>query len=137
MNESESLAERIRDWEKLLNTSKPLLVELPQFEETHTQLTEVVEDVKAHADREQTLRGQKAMSVARRKVLEDAARAIKAKLVAGLRGHFGTQDERLLEFGIPIGKVGRRVKATQAAEVLTPPETTPDVPVAAPAAAGS
>jgi hypothetical protein len=135
MNESESLAERIRDWELLLNSSRSLLEEASQLAEPHAQFLTLVEDVKAHADRELSLRGQAAMSVSRRKVLEAAARAAKSKLVAGVRGFLGTQNDRLLEFGIPIGKVGRRAKATQAAGVLAPPVPVPDVPVAAGAAA--
>src|SRR5262245_9619582 len=114
MNDSDSLAERLRQWEVLLNTSRPLLDELPQLAESHGQLTALVEDVKAHADREQTLRGQASMSVARRTELEGSARAARAKVVAILRGHFGTQNERLLEFGIPLGKTSRRAKVASA-----------------------
>lgn len=133
MNESESLAERIRGWELLINSAKTLLDEAGQLTEPHTQFVAVLEDVKAHADRELTLRGQAAMSVSRRRVLEAAARAAKSKLVAAIRGHLGTQNERLLEFGIPIGKVGRRAKAAQAAQVLAPTDGPPDVTVTPPA----
>ncbi|MEP7012837.1 MAG: hypothetical protein ABJC13_21145 [Acidobacteriota bacterium] len=135
MNASESLAERIRDWEKLVNSVGTLLAEVPLFAEPHAQFAELVEDVKAHADREQVLRGQAAMSVSRRKTLEVATRAARARLVASMRGHFGTQHERLLEFDIAIGKPGRRAKAAQAAQVLAPTGPTPDQPVAAPARA--
>lgn len=137
MNDSESLAERIRGWELLINSSRQLLEEAGQLTDPHGQFLTVVEDVKAHADRELSLRGQAAMSVSRRKVLEAAARAAKSKLVAAIRGHLGTQNERLLEFGIPIGKIGRRAKATQAAGVLAGPVAAPDAAVTPAASTGS
>ncbi|HXU44047.1 MAG TPA: hypothetical protein VN783_00860 [Thermoanaerobaculia bacterium] len=125
MNDSSSLAGRLRHWELLVNTSLPLLDELPQVREAHAQLTELIGGIKGHADHEQSLRGQITKSVAERSALEEAARAARAKLATSLRGHFGPQNEQLLEFGIPVSRAGRRAKAAAAQAAMPQPPSQP------------
>ncbi len=127
MGTSSSLAVKLRRWEVLGNRLEPLLDELPQTREPHVQLMNLVGQVKDHADEEVRLRGLISKSVAERRILEGAAADVRGTLASWLRAHYGSTNEQLLEFGIPISRPGRRAKAVAekaAVEAASQLETT-------------
>ncbi|HXU44115.1 MAG TPA: hypothetical protein VN783_01210 [Thermoanaerobaculia bacterium] len=108
-----TFAETIRRMELLVANLVPVLDEIPQIQDKHTALNDMLVRAKRLDDGEEQLRGQLREATALRLELTAEGARIRRELTAVLQAHFGFDNERLIQFGIRPQPKSRRKAAAR------------------------
>ncbi len=103
---------RVRSWDLLNESLKPLLAEMPHIQPLQVELQGVLEGVRSLDNEQEDARSRLRDLVRRRRDAERQGEVVRRRVEAHLRGTFGYTSEELIRFGIkPRPRVIRRKAA--------------------------
>lgn len=103
---------RVRGWDLLNESLKPLLAEMPHIQPLQVELQGVLEGVRSLDNEQEDARSRLRDIVRRRQEAERQGEVVRRRVEAHLRGTFGYTSEELIKFGIkPRPRVIRRKAA--------------------------
>jgi hypothetical protein len=103
---------RVRSWDLLNESLKPLLAEMPHIQPLQVELAGVLEGVRSLDTEQEETRSKLRDIVRRRQDAERQGEIVRRRVEAHLRGTFGYISEELIRFGIkPRPRVIRRKAA--------------------------
>ncbi|MEO6193545.1 MAG: hypothetical protein ABIS20_11080 [Thermoanaerobaculia bacterium] len=106
------LSTKIRSWDLLNESLKPLLAEMPQVQPLQVELQAVLDGVRALDTEQEEARFRFRDLVRRRQETERQGEIVRRRVEAHLRGTFGHTNEELIKFGVkPRPRVIRRKAA--------------------------
>lgn len=106
------LSTKIRSWDLLNESLKPLLAEMPQVQPLQVELQAVLDGVRALDTEQEEARFRFRDLVRRRQEAERQGEIVRRRVEAHLRGTFGHTNEELIKFGVkPRPRVIRRKAA--------------------------
>jgi hypothetical protein len=126
-----------QEMENLLKKLDTYAEELPQFAVPRVKLRNLLTEIVTLADEQATYRYNKHQTSKRLTAAQDEGRKLLNFFWVGLKEHYGTRNERLVEFGLqpfrgrtrpkneePTLKKGKKTAAQQVAPEAEPPEAT-------------
>lgn len=106
------LSTKIRSWDLLNESLKPLLAEMPQVQPLQVELQAVLDGVRALDTEQEEARFRFRDLIRRRQEAERQGEIVRRRVEAHLRGTFGHTNEELIKFGVkPRPRVIRRKAA--------------------------
>jgi hypothetical protein len=112
MARAKILSAKIRSWDLLNESLKPLLTEMPHVERLQIELQGVLDGVRALHNEGEEERSRLRDFVHRRQELERQGEVLRRRVESHLRGTFGDTNEELIKFGMtPRPRVVRRKTA--------------------------
>lgn len=103
---------RVRSWDLLNESLKPLLAEMPHVQPLQVELQGVLEGVRSLDNEQEEARSKLRDIVRRRRDAERQGEVVRRRVEAHLRGTFGYTSEELIRFGVkPRPRVIRRKAA--------------------------
>ena len=103
---------RVRSWDLLNESLKPLLAEMPHIQPLQAELEGVLEGVRSLDNEQENARSRLRDIVRRRRDAERQGEVVRRREEAHLRGTFGYTSEELIRFGVkPRPRVIRRKAA--------------------------
>jgi hypothetical protein len=117
------LSAKIRSWDLLNESVKPMLAEMPQVQPLQVELQAFLDSARSLDTEQEELRSRLRDIVFRRKEVERQGEIVRRRVEAHLRGTYGYTAEQLIKHGVkPRPRVIRRKKDQ--------PKETPSVPTA-------
>ena len=105
---------RVRSWDLLNESLRPLVAEMPHFQPLLAELQEVLDGVRSLDNEQEDARSKLRDLVRRRQDAEQQGEVVRRRVEAHLRGTFGHTSEELIRFGIkPRPRVIRRKAAAK------------------------
>ena len=123
-----SLGETMAVWKALASNAKTVLDEMPHVAADHKAFEEAIAKVEASMAEQDILSARATALVHLRREDVARARSLRNKVVAQLQGRFGTESEKLREFGLKPRK--RKVKPKPLEEQPEPEKPEPEAGVA-------
>jgi hypothetical protein len=124
MARAKILSARIRSWDLLNESLKPLLTEMPHVQSLQTELQGLLDGVRALHNEGEEERSRLRDFVHRRQELERQGEILRRRVESHLRGTFGDTNEELIKFGMePRPRVVRRKKAEKRPPALPAEES--------------
>jgi hypothetical protein len=123
-----TVAETEKDLDLRIQALEANKEELPQMEVPRQKGTTILTEMKELRVKQASLTASKQQVTKRLTVLNNEAKILMTSIDAGLRAHFGTRSEKLVEFGRQPFRSQPRVKLV---EVVVPP--VPEKPGSSPA----
>lgn len=112
MARAKGLSTKIRSWDLLNESLKPLLAEMPQVQSLQVELQGVLDGVRALDTEQEETRSRFRDLIRRRQEAERQGEIVRRRVEAHLRGTFGHSNEELIKFGVkPRPRVIRRKAA--------------------------
>jgi len=112
MARAKVLSTKIRSWDLLNESLKPLLTEMPHVQPLQAELQGVLDEVRALDNEQEEARSRLRDFVRRRQELERQGEVARRRVESHLRGTFGYTNEELIKFGMkPRPRVVRRKTA--------------------------
>lgn len=109
--------EKLVDWQVLYDSLVSQLPDMPQFAADHKALGDVLAQARDLEKEQEAAASQLRAVNQRRRELLAQGKDLRSRLSHGLRGVLGSQDEKLIAFGVkPRPRVLRRKKAAPPAE---------------------
>jgi hypothetical protein len=103
---------RVRSWDLLNESLKPLLTEMPHIQPLQAELEGVLEGVRSLDNEQENARSRLRDIVRRRLDAERQGEVVRRRVEAHLRGTFGYTSEELIRFGVkPRPRVIRKKAA--------------------------
>jgi hypothetical protein len=107
-----TLAAKIDRWEAMSNNLLPMLGEMPQLKQVHTDLQQAIAEAKALRDRLKSMKAEAQASSVQRQQVVAKGESLFSLLSFGLRFAFGPTSQRLNAFAVkPLKKAGRPATA--------------------------
>lgn len=113
---SQSFASQMNLYTVLVNTLKQYLPEMPHLETLHQELEAVVAEGRVLEDQRGFHEAQLRQNNAQRREMEKKGRELRLRLASSLRGAFGPDSQKLLEFGVKPRAVVRRRRTAKPEE---------------------
>jgi hypothetical protein len=112
MARAKALSTKIRSWDLLNESLKPLLSEMPHMQLLQGELQGMLDGARSLDSEQEGARSKLRDLVRRRQEAERQGEIVRRRVEAHLRGTFGYTDEGLIKFGIkPRPRVIRRKPA--------------------------
>ena len=123
MARAKVLSAKIRSWDLLNESVKPMLAEMPQVQPLQVELQAFLDSARSLDTEQEELRSKLRDIVFRRKEVERQGEVVRRRMEAHLRGTYGYTAEQLIKHGVkPRPRVIRKKKDK--------PKETPSVPPA-------
>jgi hypothetical protein len=128
-----SFADRVRRWERLVQTLSANTDQLPGVADILMQLQDLLERTRNMQKQEDATQAQFRDTVALRQSLDKEGEDLRIRIMHSLKGRYGLRADKLYEFGMRPAKPSRaRSKTPAVPPPGTPPPTSPQPGAPAP-----
>jgi hypothetical protein len=111
MARAKILSTKIRSWDLLNESVKPVLVDMPQVQPLQVELQGLLDSARSLDSEQEEMRSKLRDIVFRRKEVERRGEIVRRRVEAHLRGTYGYTAEQLIKHGVkPRPRVIRRKK---------------------------